>query len=115
MRKWLKEEELKRIAEKISTEIVHRVYVNGTSYDERKASSPEEKEVLYNIAYGALLALNYGEEHRSSPIAERAIVNAAEFTVRLFLRDCNGYDSMYIPLHNALEEWEKEVRDRGQE
>ncbi len=108
MRKWKMESDLKKIAEKISEEIVIRTYPNGSSEDTRRVTTPEEKEVLYNLAYGALLALNYGDEARSNPAAERAIVNSAEFMVKLFLPECNGYDSLYIPLNNAIQLWEKE-------
>lgn len=108
MRKMLKEAELKDVANAISEEIEIREYVNGSSKDTwRKATAPE-KAILYNIAYGSMLTLNESVENRSNHAAERAIISAAEFMTKLFIPECNGYDTMYLQLQTAIDEWEKE-------
>ena len=108
MRKMLKETELKDVANVISEEIEIREYVNGNSKDTwRKASAPE-KTILFNIAYGALLTLNESAENRSNPVVEQAVVSTAEYMLKLFIPECNGYDTMYRQLQSAIDEWEKE-------
>lgn len=115
MRKWMREDDLKKVAEKISEEIVIRTYTNGTSCDKRRTPTAIEKVILYNLAYGALLGLNNGQENRANREAEQAIVNTAEIMARLFIPDCNGYDSLYIPLKKAIDEWNEEETGNGQE
>lgn len=108
VRKPKTETELKEIAEEISDTIMIRTYENGCSRDTRRKSSRIEKDIIYRIAFGALLGLNWGEDCRSSRIAEQKIIDSAEFTIGLFIRDCNGYDTIYNPLKKALANWEKE-------
>lgn len=104
------ESELKQIAESISDTIMIRAYENGNSIDTRHKTTALEKEIIYKIAYGALLALNYGTDVRASRLAEQSIINAAEFQIGLFLPDCNGYDTIYIPLKKAVQSWATEAR-----
>lgn len=104
------EAELKEIAEGISQEVVIRTYENGNSNDTRRKTTKPEKAIIYKIAYGALLALNHGEEVRSSRMAEQSIVDSAEYTIDLFIPECNGYDTIYIPLKKALASWTKEAK-----
>lgn len=108
MRKLKKEADLKEIALNISKEIVIREYIDGSSYDERRKTTSVERDIIFNIAYSSLLALNDNETVRSECAAEKAIVSAAEYTMKRFISECNGYDTIYIPLNNAIEEWEKE-------
>ncbi len=99
---------LKAMAEKISQSIMIRNYVNGNSNDTRRKTSSVEQEIIYKIAFGALLGLNYGEKVRSNRDMEQAIVDTVEFIIGEFIGDCNGYDTIYIPLKKVLESWETE-------
>ena len=93
------EAQLKEIARDIAGSIVIRDYVNGSSRDTRREATDPEKEIIRNIAYGAMLAYGY----RGHDL--EGIIDMAEFTVRLFIPDCNGYDTIYIPLRNVTETW----------
>lgn len=100
------ETELKEIAASIAEEIVIRTYHGGNSEDTRRKSTEEEKQIIYKIAYGALLGLNWGEDCRSSRLAEQKIIDTAEFMIGQFIREANGYDTIYLPLKKAVKDWE---------
>lgn len=110
MRVYKTEAELKEIAEAMSETVMIRTYENGNSNDTRRKTTKKEKDIIYNVAYGALLGMNWGEDVRSSELAAQAIIDTAEFTINRFISNCNGYDTMYIPLKRALANWEKEVK-----
>lgn len=108
MRKHYTETRLRELANTIADTMVERTYDNGNSCDTRRKTNGEERIVLYNVAFGALLALNWGESHRGTRGEEQAIIDAAEFTIDLFLPHCNGYDTIYNPLKRVLKDWEVE-------
>ena len=112
MRKVKKESELKELAKKISESIVIRTEVDGTSKDTRRETTSLEKKILHRILYAALLAMNEAllncRDEKEYNTAACAIVNAAEYTTKQFITECNGYLTVYIPLNTVLDEWEKE-------
>ena len=92
------EKQLKEIARDISGSIVIRNYIDGNSHDTHRKTTASEKEIIYNIAYGAMLAYGYRGDIQS-------ILDTAEFTLKQFLPEANGYDTIYIPLRNVTETW----------
>lgn len=94
--------QLKELALRISEKITIRTYVRGSSNDETRQSTVTEKEIIFKIAYGALLTLNTTDNNH----AEQKIIDCAEYTVNQFLPDCNGYDTIYCPLKKVLREWD---------
>jgi len=106
VRKHLCEDDLKKMAARIAENITIRTYHDGSSEDQTRPSAPDERDVIYKVAYGALLSLGWGEECRGSHSMTQAIIDTAEFTINLFLPECNGYDTMYLPLKHAVAEWE---------
>lgn len=90
--------QLKEIARDIAGSIVIRDYVNGSSRDTRREATEHEKEIIRNIAYGAMLAYRYDRDLAG-------ILDMAEFTLRQFISNCNCYDTIYIPLRKVTETW----------
>lgn len=103
------ESELKEIAQNIASTIMIRTYENGNSKDTRRKPTKAESDKIYKVAFGALLGLNWGENVRSSKLAAQSIIDTAEFMIGQFLPNCNGYDTIYIPLQNVIKHWEIEV------
>lgn len=89
------ENQLREIARDIAGSIVIRDYINGNSRDTRRETTKEEKEIIRNIAFGAMLAYSY----KGGEID--GILAMAEFTLRQFIKDCNCYDTIYIPLRKV--------------
>lgn len=113
--KWIKEEEAKRpflpesvlrgMAAEIATHITIRTEENGCTRDTQRESTKAEQDTLYKLALSALLGLNHGEEARQSKAAEDAIINSIEYTLILMIPNANSYDSIYLPLRRAVENW----------
>lgn len=99
------EQQLKGIATTISKRITIRTYKNGNSEDTIRKSTVKEKDIIFKIAYSALLSINWHLEPKTSEV-NSAIANTAEFAINQFLPDCNGYDTIYCPLKKAIREWD---------
>ena len=91
--------QMKEIARDISGSIVIRDYINGNSRDTRRETTEPEKEIIRNIAYGAMLAYSFDNTEISG------VLHMAEFVLQQFIRNCNTYDTIYIPLRNVTETW----------
>ena len=102
---YLPEPVLRKMAAEIAENITIRTYVDGCSRDDRRPTTDAERDVLYKLAFSALLGLNHGETARQSKIAEDAIINAIEYTLVLSIPEANSYDSLYIPLRKTVENW----------
>ncbi len=105
MRDYKTEQQLRELATAISQRITIRTYKNGNSDDNTRPTKTKEKEIIFNIAYGALLGINCNDRNRNSDEIAQAIIDTAEYTVNRFLPDCNGYDTLYCPLKKAVREW----------
>ena len=99
------ESDLREIASTISKKITIREVDDSGTKDIQRTSTSLEYNILFNIIYGALLSLNWGEKCRSCADMEQAIVDTSEFTVDLFIPECNGFCTVYLPLKKCLEEW----------
>lgn len=106
MRNYKTEKQLKEQAAIIAETITIRTYQNGNSEDTKRLSNPQEKNIILNIAYGALLGMNCNEKNRASNEIAQAIIDTAEYTLNRFLPDCNSYDTIYCPLKKAVREWD---------
>lgn len=93
------EAQLKEIARDIAGSIVIRDYVDGCSRDTRRTATKPEREIIQNIAYGAMIAYSY----RGASID--SILDMAEFTLMQFIPEANTYDTIYIPLRKVTETW----------
>lgn len=112
MRVYKKGNELKELAELMSYSISVRTHEGGTSHDTTRRATKKQREILFGVIYGALLALNQGEEVRSNPKMEQAIIDAAEFQADILMQpylkdgeELQGYLSVYIPLQRAVKSW----------
>ena len=104
VRRFYPEDKLREMAEEISGSLYLRECEEGCEH--RRPTTEVEKRILFDIAFGALLGLNYGEQVRSDRNLEQAILNTVDFTSNLMLPGTNGYDTIYNPLMKALGEWE---------
>ena len=110
MREHKAESELREWAKAISEKELTICTANG---EQKRNPTAAQKLLVYRIAYGALLGLNWGESTRRNPVSEQAIVNATEFQYDLLLNGTmhngetvNGYLGIYCPLKNILRVWE---------
>lgn len=102
---FISENELKVLAKRLSETITIRTYINGNSYDDTRPTTETEKDILYKILFGTLLGLNYDT---TSYEEDMGIVHTAEFITKQIIPECNGYDTVYLPLKGIIEDWRKE-------
>lgn len=96
----ISEQLCKEYAEMKSEEIVIRSYdKNGNSNDERRKASKPERRIIESIIYGGLLAVREGEKTKKEM---EAIIDSCEFIAKIQLPEMNGYDTIYIPMHEFL-------------
>ena len=98
------EAQLKEIARDISESITIRSYNRDGSRDDRRKTTKVEREIIRNIAYGAMLAYSdrsYADDVDGGLID--SILDMAEFTLMQFIPEANTYDTIYIPLRNVTE------------
>ena len=108
------ESELKAAAREISEQLTVRYYTDrcgravescaGTSHDVRRPTTEAEAEIIYNVAYGALLEINYDARGDA-----RKAVSTAEWIVKRFLPNVNAYDTVFVPLMQIVRDWETEA------
>jgi len=82
------EQQLKEYAQEHSKTIVIRTYTGGTSYDERRATTKVERQIIENVIFGALLVINRNGD-------TQAAMDTAEHIGNLFIPEMNGYDTVY--------------------
>lgn len=118
MRKNMSDKEMREHAEAISSSIVVRSYDWHGSHDLRRDSTPEERKIIFGIAFGALMAINWRVRHENSAYGSKTqtVLNTAEW---IFIEMCkefhlesredhfNSYDSLYAPLVLVINSWEE--------
>lgn len=92
------DENLKAVAKFISCTITIRTYdKKGNSKDEERSSTKPEREIIHNIAYAALWSYRWREDCNVD-----SILDVAEMTLKMFIPEANGYDTIYLPLKRAM-------------
>lgn len=86
---------------KYTKEIVIRTEDETGTHDVRRETTFPERQILFNIIYGACLAYGYRNEDNGGSI--EAICDTAEFTCHQFLPEANAYDSVYWPIRYITE------------
>jgi len=107
-RKFYDAKRLKDMAEEVSA---WPLTVQGT--EEKHQPTEEEKRIVYNIVYSALISFNSycGDGGFGGNSAEKtqAVCDNAELTFDLFTGwKYNGYVSLYMKLKKILSDWEME-------
>lgn len=113
MRKMKSEIELRQIARELSARPLTICQGLFSGKEEKRMPSEKQMELAYNVIYGTLLGLNWGESTRSNSTSEQAIVDSAEFTYDLVMgttlpegESVNGYLGLYCPVKEVLRNWE---------
>lgn len=109
-RKYYYETALRAMAETISHDVA--ISDETGNFSRKIKARKREREIAYGVLYGALLALNWGSTVRQSRDMEQGIIDTAEFTYNILMKEVNplarGYETIYIPLQNVLKAWEAE-------
>lgn len=102
---YLSENELQLFAQRIAERITIRTYNNGNSSDITRKPTKSEFEIIYNVAYGALLAFRWRINCSNETQIEahlQSILDCSEFTLNQLIKDCNSYDTLYCPLKATI-------------
>lgn len=104
--KRMTENEMREAASEMAEKLTIREYDDGSSVDYQRSSSPEEKAVLENVFYAAMLTLSlHGSELTKEKI--QMVKDFAEFQGDILMHDIgtpvNGYDTIYNPLGRFVE------------
>lgn len=110
-RKFYKPERLKEIATEISVQPL-TTSQSRTGVEKKVDPTEEEKRIVYNIVYSALMSFNthcYDGSGRILPEKEQAVCDCSETVFDMFTDwKYNGYTSLYCKLKDILEKWEVE-------
>lgn len=118
MRKWKHEQELKEIAMMESQKDIVVIYhdiMTGREKEETRKPTKRQSFMIYNVFYGALLGLNWGEAVRKGKAETQAIIDSHEFTYDLLMNTMlkenervQGYLSFYCRIKDIVRNWEEE-------
>lgn len=87
------------LSKEISSTVVIRSYnENGSSVDTRRPTTETERDTLYHIIDGALIAASMTTDSKQ----RRGIASAAECIATAMIHGCNGYDTAFNPLLDAF-------------
>lgn len=87
------------LSKEISSTIVIRSYdENGNAADTRRPATETERETLYHIIDGALIAASMTTDSKQ----RRGIADSAECIASVMIRGCNGYLTVFNPLADAF-------------
>lgn len=118
-RQYQHESTLKEWAENIASVVWIRPEEGHPKYREgdfKRKPTKREHDTLFSVAFGALLALNWGEEIRRDDIMGnakvQAVTDSAEFTADIMMNKLlkeneryQGYLGIYCGLKEAVRNW----------
>lgn len=115
MRIFKNEEVLKKLARNMCKTVVEIPANNKPEF--RRETTPEEKCIMFKLAYGALLGLNnlasrtfrHPDTLDTLYMEEENILISAEFTFMQFFPYCNSCFSFYYPLRDIVRKWSEEA------
>ena len=116
MRNYKTGSEIMKIVRDISGTVTVRSYVDGTSRDDKRPATEEERAALRAVVQGALNQLNFSRVIIRE--AEQAVVDTAEWILTALLNagqfvgpygtHVNSYDTIYLPLQRVIAAWDAE-------
>lgn len=117
MRKWKNELELKALALDASAKDICIVTKDEDGRDREVYRRPtkKQKDLIFNLFYGTLLGLDWGEDVRGGTKETQAILDSGEFTFMCVMNTTlkedervQSYVSFYLPVKRMLKSWEEE-------
>ena len=111
MKNVISEKAIAIIARHLCQSITIRTYDDaGNSFDNHREANSQEQDILFKIAQGALLGINYCARNNKDMV--QAILDSSEFTLMHFIPGVNGYDSLYAKLKAVTDIWEDSTGDK---